>query len=290
LALARSGFGATALDGGKSVDAQVAATLYTQVTQQYGWKESVARAYIDDLMSRRGPKVLVDQLCTKYQLLGKDVLEVGSGFGNLLLEFAPKKVRAVGIEPGDEWCRIIHERLRQIGDHECSVLMAIGESLPFRNESFDFIISMQVLEHVSDPALALREMHRVLRPGGTCVAIAPNYFSFFETHYRVLWFPGMPPALGAWYLRARGRNPDFYLKHVNNVTFAQIFAITDGLGWKNETLEAMLEKMRNPQRIASPLKRALVKVLGMAGPGGIRALYFAKNLFRQEISCVFRKP
>ena len=58
-----------------------------------------------------------------HQLAGKKVLEVGSGLGNVLLEFAVRKVHAVGIEPGAEWCHIVRERLAQLGSHPCSVLM-----------------------------------------------------------------------------------------------------------------------------------------------------------------------
>lgn len=47
------------------------------------------------------------------------------------------------------------------------------QALPFRDEAFDAIKITEVLEHVPDTAAALRECHRVLRPGGRLVATAP---------------------------------------------------------------------------------------------------------------------
>ena len=48
-----------------------------------------------------------------------------------------------------------------------------AESLPFPDERFDVVVSFMALEHVQDPARALREMHRVLRPGGLALVAVP---------------------------------------------------------------------------------------------------------------------
>ncbi len=48
-------------------------------------------------------------------------------------------------------------------------IVADAHTLPVPDESFDMIVCSEVLEHLYDPARAVREMHRVLRPGGTVV-------------------------------------------------------------------------------------------------------------------------
>ena len=58
--------------------------------------------------------------------------------------------------------------------------------LPFRDQSFDAIYSMGTIEHFHDPETALREMHRVLRPGGRAVVGVPNR-----------WDPFLRPLLAA---------------------------------------------------------------------------------------------
>ena len=50
------------------------------------------------------------------------------------------------------------------------------EKLPFYDSAFDVVLSRHVLEHTVDPALALKEISRVLRPGGITANITPHYF------------------------------------------------------------------------------------------------------------------
>src|SRR4051794_6128788 len=52
------------------------------------------------------------------------------------------------------------------GNPQASVEIRTGGSVPCADESFDAVLSTQVLEHVDDPGLYLSECHRVLRPGG----------------------------------------------------------------------------------------------------------------------------
>lgn len=46
-------------------------------------------------------------------------------------------------------------------------------NLPFENESFQTVISTQVLEHVEKPWIMIKEIHRILKPGGVCVLTTP---------------------------------------------------------------------------------------------------------------------
>jgi SAM-dependent methyltransferase len=52
-------------------------------------------------------------------------------------------------------------------------VLAINERLPFKEGSFDAVLSLHVLEHVADPFLCARELYRVLKPGGTLFAVTP---------------------------------------------------------------------------------------------------------------------
>lgn len=55
-------------------------------------------------------------------------------------------------------------------------VVAVGESIPFVDESFDIVLCTQVLEHVSRPSDVVMEIHRVLRPGGAAFVSVPAVF------------------------------------------------------------------------------------------------------------------
>lgn len=63
-----------------------------------------------------------------------------------------------------------------------SVVCGAGETLPFPSDSFDLILSHEVLEHVQNDRLAIREMVRTLKTGGRLTLFCPNRGYPFETH------------------------------------------------------------------------------------------------------------
>jgi 2-polyprenyl-3-methyl-5-hydroxy-6-metoxy-1,4-benzoquinol methylase len=89
------------------------------------------------------------------------------------------------------------------------VVCAAAGALPFRGGGFDIVYCMSTLEHVADWRIALREMVRVLRPKGWLYLHTPSAWSCFESHYKMLWIPGLPKPLGKAYLAIRGRPTAF---------------------------------------------------------------------------------
>ena len=103
------------------------------------------------------------------------VLENGCGVGMYAEHLAPLAGMLVGIEFDLPRAVEAHQR----GEH---IANAAGEHLPFADQSFDAILSHEVLEHVQDDRLAVQEMVRVLRPGGRILLFVPNRGYPFETH------------------------------------------------------------------------------------------------------------
>ena len=63
-------------------------------------------------------------------------------------------------------------------------VVCLGETLPFRDSSFNLVVCTQVLTYVSDPARVVEEIYRVLRKGGHLILSVP---SFFPEHHDERW-------------------------------------------------------------------------------------------------------
>ena len=100
------------------------------------------------------------------QFPGKRLLEVGCGMGSDLLQFARGGALCTGVDLTPRSIEISRHRFSLYGERGDFVL-SDGEHLPFADESFDVVYSNGVLHHTPDTAGAIREVHRVLRPGGT---------------------------------------------------------------------------------------------------------------------------
>jgi ubiquinone/menaquinone biosynthesis C-methylase UbiE len=98
----------------------------------------------------------------------RDVLEIGVGMGADHLEWAKSRPRSLsGIDLTDRAVEFTRSRLAFRG-FDSNVQVGDAEALPFADNSFDLVFSYGVLHHTPDTAQAIREVHRVLRPGGTC--------------------------------------------------------------------------------------------------------------------------
>ena len=138
---------------------------------------------------------------------GQSLLDVGAGPGTLTADLAarvaPGQVGVVEIdEPAAELARA---GLRDRGI-DADVRVGDVHALPYADGSFDVVHAHQVLQHVSDPVLALREMARVWRSGGLVAVRESDYAGF-------AWYPQVPE-LDEWLslyqqvARSDGGEPD----------------------------------------------------------------------------------
>ena len=98
----------------------------------------------------------------------RDLLEIGVGAGTDFVQWVRHGARATGIDLTEAGIALARERLALEG-LRASLMVSDAESLPFEDESFDLVYSYGVLHHTPDTEGSLREVHRVLRPGGTAL-------------------------------------------------------------------------------------------------------------------------
>jgi SAM-dependent methyltransferase len=174
---------------------------------------------------------------------GGSLLDFGCGNGAQTAFFANQFDSITGLDVN---ARSITEFSARFLDLEISArgLAYEGRDIPLETATIDCAISFEVLEHVDDERHALRELHRVLRPGGLLAMSVPNRWWIFETHgaelpllpwHRVPFFSWLPKSIHDRYARARIyrrreivgklREQDFELLHSSYIT-APMDAVT----------------------------------------------------------------
>jgi SAM-dependent methyltransferase len=138
------------------------------------------------------------------------MLDIGSGFG-ILPYYAYNKhhIDVYGIEADEEVVSLSADVMAELMPGHSRIIHGVGENLPFPSNSMDLVCSFNVFEHVAVPERVLAESIRVLKPGGHLYFSFPSYGSWWEGHYGVLWFPGLPKWLAKIYVVLLGRRPHF---------------------------------------------------------------------------------
>jgi len=103
------------------------------------------------------------------------VLENGCGVGEYLARLGEEAAYAVGMD-------IEFPRLEEAKNRNSNLVCAAGESLPFKRNFFDLVLSNEVIEHIQDDRMAISECAAVLAKDGRLVLFCPNRGYPFETH------------------------------------------------------------------------------------------------------------
>ena len=183
---------------------------------------------------------------------GDRVLEIGSGKGRLLQALRQRGVQALGVETN---ASMVQESRRLFGD--LPLQQIDGTRLPFDDGEFDVVLSFDVFEHIPDSDAHLREVRRVLKPGGLYLLQTPNKWtnSVFET---LRW-----RSFTAWRadhcsLHSYGGIRRRFGAHGFSTTFYKIPVVTDFFRWKIRRylgpFGLILLKIVNPDRLPHPLR------------------------------------
>ena len=117
---------------------------------------------------------------------GLDVLDVGCGQGIDVVQYARAGARATGIDLTPRHVELARAHTSALG-LDVTIVQGDAEQLPFPDASFDRVSSNGVLHHTPDMPAALREVRRVLRPGGEARIIVYNRRSYHYWLSQVLW-------------------------------------------------------------------------------------------------------
>ncbi len=182
--------------GDRAVDRHVedTDTALKRATREYFQKHSCGEVYArgDSLQERleaqRSARYAFESYIFEFARFHdgaeRDVLEIGVGMGADHLEWAKANPRTLtGVDLTPRAIGFTRERLRMHG-LSSNLMVTDAEHLPFDDDSFDLVYSWGVLHATPDTPTAIREVRRVLRPGG--VARVMVYHTYSMVGY-MLW-------------------------------------------------------------------------------------------------------
>jgi SAM-dependent methyltransferase len=161
-----------------------------------------------DMAYRRRVRILIDYLEIND---GDRVIDLGCGMGFYLMCLGRlRRLYRLGFD--NDFLRL---RYAKAENQKLDLVNGLLEDLPFASGNFDKVLLSEVLEHVSDDIHVLKQIHRILKPGGTIAISVPH------SNYPLLWDPisrfrasaGLEPLrtgplVGIWTNHERLYNPD----------------------------------------------------------------------------------
>ena len=170
---------------------------------------------------RSGQDRRLTQIRQYVPLENRRILDIGCGLGMYVDKFRRFSDDVHGVD-------VDEDKVAQASQWLPNIQVAPGEHLPYADNEFDVILLNEVIEHVDDDRLTIREAYRCLRPGGHIIIYAPNRLYPYETHgfylfgryyFRLLPFVNwLPHAIR-----------DVFCPHVRVYTAREILRLFDGL-------------------------------------------------------------
>jgi ubiquinone/menaquinone biosynthesis C-methylase UbiE len=142
-------------------------------------------------------------------------LEVGPGSGIYLKTLSEAYREVVAIDVEDAYLRHLRPLADQVHNLELQVDDITCSKLP--SGCFDLILCSEVIEHIADSQSAIREMRRLLKPGGMLVLSTPQRFSTLELAATIAFLPGIIDIVRLIY-----REPILETGHINLMTERQV--------------------------------------------------------------------
>lgn len=134
-------------------------------------------------------------LVPERDLAGRRVLEIGCGRGGFSLWLASRPIRPrhlVSVDFSPTAIRKGRAAARGVGLEGITWEVGDIQAIAHPDDCFDTVISCETIEHVRDPPRAIRELSRVLRPGGRLFLTAPNYLGIYGIYRAYLRLAGRP--------------------------------------------------------------------------------------------------
>ncbi len=194
-------------------------TVYDELYSTYNFDISPFGYNRDYIIWRKSK---INQIVISYVKEGK-VLDDGGGYGFLNEFLDNQKCEYYNMDCSLEMLRYDTSKKRCIG---------VGEALPFKDESFDTVVSGDVLEHTQDKVQYLKEAYRVLKQGGVFILNTPRT-GWRATYRTSVWF--WIPILSNVYVRLK----NYVVKKDARTKSLDVLDVPSDEAWLKTQFEAL---------------------------------------------------
>ncbi len=140
-----------------------------------------------------------------------NLLDIGSSTGIITHLLSGSFLSTTGVDIDEKAIAFAQKNFQ---NEKLKYLVGDSMNLPFQDESFDVINCTQVYEHVPDSKILIKEIFRVLKPGGICFFSAGNRLVWMEGHYNLPLLSVMPKFMAHGYMRLMGKGKYYYETHL----------------------------------------------------------------------------
>jgi len=215
-------------------------------------KEKLTKDWIGKEYASEG--VALDFIKRAGNPKGKRVFELGFGNGFQVIALSKKEALVSGVEISETLLQIASQNLKE-KNILADLKLYNGVNIPYPDNYFDFAIATSVLEHVTHLTPVLKEVVRILSPGGKFYVSFPNRLWLKETHTGIWFLNQIPKFLGKRLLKFlhRGSMEDWNLHFLSfwkikrilkeeNIPFSVIYE-TESPSFIRRFLKKMLQIM-----------------------------------------------
>jgi ubiquinone/menaquinone biosynthesis C-methylase UbiE len=166
--------------------------------------DAMRRVFGDEMLRARATAMLVPP--------GLCVADIGTGTGVLALELAELGLDVIGIDRSEAMLETARQKWQAVASDELgSVEFRTGDAhdLPLESNRFDAAFAHMVLHSLEDPERSVREMARIVKPGGRLVLVdfLPHEHEWMKQELGLLWLGFAPETLIEWFEAAGLERP-----------------------------------------------------------------------------------
>lgn len=208
------------------------------------------------------------------------LLDLGCGAGMLIAALGAHRNETLGIDVSLTWLVVAKRLITEFGGKP-SLAAAMAESLPLRDACVGSVISLDVIEHVRNPSLYLREIDRVLADGGIVTLSTPNRFSLSAEPHVFVWGVGwLPRRWQKGFVRWRSG------KSYDDTTLLSSFGLTALMRQNTSVDFKLLIPEIPPEHLKAfrPLKQGLGRIYNRLSSAGVmRAIFLLVGPFFRTV-------